>query len=237
VRGREVSTTSDSSSASANRGGRVHSYHGERDMADLLEVLEARQQALGLQREKRNVICRALQCQWLLIQEKLENAGSGGDSLYDNAYLMLEPEFQPISPATDIPESMRIFEEHKKLAKDYLQTRTEIECLLQAKKDLEKQLKEQERYGKYGGDPQQQPDSHRMLQEWRELKSENESLLQYHRNLKKQLEIIKTRRQHIPTSGTQDFEPEPGWVLVSRRDGADPNNPNMPSGRGAPPQQ
>jgi hypothetical protein len=94
----------------------------------------------------------------------------GGDSLYDNAYLMLEPEFQPISPANDIPESMRIFQEHKTLAKDYLQTRTEIECLLQAKKDLEQQLREQEKYGPFGGG---QRDSQRILKEWRELKSEN----------------------------------------------------------------
>ncbi|XP_021957810.1 mitogen-activated protein kinase kinase kinase 7 [Folsomia candida] len=139
----------------------------------------------------------------------------GGDSLYDNAYLMLEPEFQPISPATDISESMRIFEEHKKLAKDYLQTRTEIECLLQAKKDLEQQLREQEKYGPFGG----QRDSQRILKEWRELKSENESLVQYHRNLKKQLEIIKSRKQPgHSTAGTQEFEPEPGWVMVSRKD-------------------
>lgn len=116
---------------------------------DLMQLLEARQQTLCVQSEKRSLICRALQCQWLLIQKHLgmwrkwrkfscimhcerdeeskmmifivyfifptESKG-GGDSLYDNAYLMLEPEFQPISPATDISESMRIFEEHKKVS-------------------------------------------------------------------------------------------------------------------------
>jgi hypothetical protein len=38
---------------------------------DLMKLLEARQQTLSVQSEKRNVICRALQCQWLLIQKKL----------------------------------------------------------------------------------------------------------------------------------------------------------------------
>jgi len=41
--------------------------------------------------------------------------GGGEESIYSNAYLMLTPELQPISPATDLPESMRIFEEHKRV--------------------------------------------------------------------------------------------------------------------------
>lgn len=44
-------------------------------------------------------------------------------------------------------------------------------------------------------------------------------MVQYHRNLKKQLEIIKSRKQPgHSTAGTQEFEPEPGWVMVSRKD-------------------
>jgi hypothetical protein len=52
-------------------------------------------------------------------------------------------------------------------------------------------------------------------------------LVQYHRNLKKQLEIIKSsKKQPHSTTGTQqnEYEPEPGWVYVTRKD--DHNEPS-----------
>ncbi|CAG7816772.1 unnamed protein product [Allacma fusca] len=133
------------------------------------------------------------------------------DSLYENAYLVLDPELQPISPATDIPESMRIFEEHKRLAQDYLQTQTEIACLIQAKDDLEKQLVEHANSDQFG---QRQL---RRFDEQRELESENISLVEYHKNLKRQLEIMKGKKvlkKTPPPTPPPDYEPEPGWVLV-----------------------
>jgi len=45
-----------------------------------------------------------------------EGSAKPEDSLYENAYLMLDPELQPVSPAIDIPESMQIFEEHKSVS-------------------------------------------------------------------------------------------------------------------------
>jgi len=133
--------------------------------------------------------------------------GASGElnSLYENAYMMLNPELQPISPATDIPESMRIFEEHKQLAQEYLQTRTEIECLLKVKEGLEKQLQWEE-----GGGPLR--DSPRFFQELRELQSENVGLVQLHKNLKQQLTLLKGGKN--PGAGTAEAEPEPGWVMV-----------------------
>jgi serine/threonine protein kinase len=128
------------------------------------------------------------------------------NSLYENAYMMLSPELQPISPATDIAESMRIFEEHKQLAQQYLQTRTEIECLMQVKEGLEKQLQWEE-----GGGPLR--DSPRVFQELRELQSENVGLVQLHQNLKQQLALLKGGKN----PGVGDIEPEPGWVMVPRR--------------------
>jgi hypothetical protein len=44
---------------------------GGKSTEDLIKVLEARQQTLSVQSEKRNLICRTLQCQWLLIQKQL----------------------------------------------------------------------------------------------------------------------------------------------------------------------
>jgi mitogen-activated protein kinase kinase kinase 7 len=142
---------------------------------------------------------------------KSSSTGAGTpDSLYENAYLVLDPELQPISPATDIPESMQIFEEHKRLAQEYLQTQTEIACLMQAKDDLEKQLVEhaKDQFGERA--------SQRFCEQ-RELESENISLVEYHKNLKRQLEIMKGKkvmRKTPPSSPPPDYEPEPGWVLV-----------------------
>ncbi len=56
------------------------------------------------------------------------------------------------------------------MAQEYLETETELECLLQAKLDLESQLAAEDRTGPLG-------DSQRFLQELRERQSENVSHL------------------------------------------------------------
>ncbi|CAL8108430.1 unnamed protein product [Orchesella dallaii] len=133
------------------------------------------------------------------------------ESLFENAYLMLDQDLQPITPATDLPESIRIFEEHKALAKEYLQAQMDIEDLLQTKHDLEKQVHE----NKANGPRMSNQD---MVQEWRELQSENESLVQFHKKLKRQLELIKGKGRNPQERPPTPPEPEPGWVMVPRRE-------------------
>ncbi|KAF4514152.1 UNVERIFIED_CONTAM: hypothetical protein B566_EDAN019376, partial [Ephemera danica] len=73
---------------------------------------------------------------WILLRE-------GGSDL-DNMYLMLDPQLQPIEPDTSSAESVRVFEEHKQLAQEYLRVQTEIAYTSHYRAQLVEQLSEAE---------------------------------------------------------------------------------------------
>jgi hypothetical protein len=70
--------------------------------------------------------------------------GGGSSSDLDNMYLMLDPQLQPIEPDTSSAESVRVFEEHKQLAQEYLRVQTEIAYTSHYRAQLVEQLSEAE---------------------------------------------------------------------------------------------
>lgn len=114
-----------------------------------------------------------------------------------NAYLLLEPNLQPLPPTDSCQESQELFELHRRMAQEFLQVKTEIALLTQRKENLDKELGFiQQRK------PQQQIEEHMQLQ------SEKESLLKFRHKLKKQLQLIKA--QHQPSKNKNSDE----WVMV-----------------------
>lgn len=103
-------------------------------------------------------------------------------TVLSSIYQALETHLQPIAPNPSIPESQAIYDEHIKLAKDYIQVQTEMAMILQKKLELERQLQQYE--------TEQQVNA-QYVEEFAMLTSEKENLLLLHKNLKSELENMK----------------------------------------------
>ena len=107
------------------------------------------------------------------INAQLEENFNGEDF---NAYLVLEPKLQPIQPEMSDEDSVAIFNEHRKVSKEYLKMQMEVTLLLERKRELER--------------AENRHISNAFEDYW-QLKSEKDSLHQLHDNLTKQNNLIK----------------------------------------------
>uniref|UniRef100_A0A3Q4BIW6 Mitogen-activated protein kinase kinase kinase 7 n=1 Tax=Mola mola TaxID=94237 RepID=A0A3Q4BIW6_MOLML len=94
--------------------------------------------------------------------------------------------FQPLTPCPNSKESMAVFEQHCKMAQEYLKVQTEIALLIQRKKELIAELDQDEK---------DQQNTSRLVQEHKKLLEENKSLSTYYQKCKKQLELIRVQQQ------------------------------------------
>ncbi|KAJ8675413.1 hypothetical protein QAD02_011199 [Eretmocerus hayati] len=111
----------------------------------------------------------------------------------------IDQELRPVQPDYNCPISLKIFEEHNRLAEDYLRIQTEIALLGHHKKRLL---------------------SRTNADEIKKLFDEKVSLVKLYRNLERQLELINERHSDLLDSSTSlpVVTNEDGWVLVPRRD-------------------
>ncbi|KAL8186268.1 UNVERIFIED_CONTAM: Mitogen-activated protein kinase kinase kinase 7 [Gekko kuhli] len=56
---------------------------------------------------------------------------NGSDNSIPMAYLTLDHQLQPLAPCPNSKESMAVFEQHCKMAQEYMKVQTEIALLLQ----------------------------------------------------------------------------------------------------------
>ncbi|XP_036397704.1 mitogen-activated protein kinase kinase kinase 7-like isoform X1 [Megalops cyprinoides] len=110
---------------------------------------------------------------------------NGSDSI-PMAYLTLDHQLQPLAPCPNSKESMAVFEQHCKMAQEYLKVQTEIALLIQRKKELIAELDQDEK---------DQQNTSRLVQEHKKLLEENKSLSTYYQKCKKQLELIRAQQQ------------------------------------------
>ncbi|KAJ8356049.1 hypothetical protein SKAU_G00188430 [Synaphobranchus kaupii] len=111
---------------------------------------------------------------------------NGSDNSIPMAYLTLDHQLQPLAPCPNSKESMAVFEQHCKMAQEYLKVQTEIALLLQRKKELTAELDQDEK---------DQQNASRLVQEHKKLMEENKSLSTYYHKCKKQLELIRAQQQ------------------------------------------
>ncbi|TKS75780.1 Mitogen-activated protein kinase kinase kinase 7 [Collichthys lucidus] len=107
---------------------------------------------------------------------------NGSDNSIPMAYLTLDHQLQPLAPCPNSKESMAVFEQHCKMAQEYLKVQTEIALLIQRKKELIAELDQDEK---------DQQNTSRLVQEHKKLLEENKSLSTYYQKCKKQLELIR----------------------------------------------
>lgn len=94
--------------------------------------------------------------------------------------------FQPLAPCPNSKESMAVFEQHCKMAQEYMKVQTEIALLLQRKQEVVAELDQDEK---------DQQNTSRLVQEHKKLLDENKSLSTYYQQCKKQLEVIRSQQQ------------------------------------------
>uniref|UniRef100_A0A3Q3JHW9 Mitogen-activated protein kinase kinase kinase 7 n=1 Tax=Monopterus albus TaxID=43700 RepID=A0A3Q3JHW9_MONAL len=111
---------------------------------------------------------------------------NGSDNSIPMAYLTLDHQLQPLAPCPNSKESMAVFEQHCKMAQEYLKVQTEIALLIQRKKELIAELDQDEK---------DQQNTSRLVQEHKKLLEENKSLSTYYQQCKKQLELIRVQQQ------------------------------------------
>uniref|UniRef100_A0A673BMZ6 Mitogen-activated protein kinase kinase kinase 7 n=1 Tax=Sphaeramia orbicularis TaxID=375764 RepID=A0A673BMZ6_9TELE len=98
--------------------------------------------------------------------------------------MLLQVHTQPTKPHTF--KSMAVFEQHCKMAQEYLKVQTEIALLIQREKELIAELDQDEK---------DQQNTSRLVQEHKKLLEENKSLATYYQNCKKQLDLIRVQQQ------------------------------------------
>ncbi|KAK5853372.1 hypothetical protein PBY51_007163 [Eleginops maclovinus] len=111
---------------------------------------------------------------------------NGSDNSIPMAYLTLDHQLQPLAPCPNSKESMAVFEQHCKMAQEYLKVQTEIALLIQRKKELIAELDQDEK---------DQQNTSRLVQEHKKLLEENKSLSTYFQKCKKQLDLIRVQQQ------------------------------------------
>ncbi|CAB1340434.1 unnamed protein product [Coregonus sp. 'balchen'] len=111
---------------------------------------------------------------------------NGSDNSIPMAYLTLDHQLQPLAPCPNSKESMAMFEQHCKMAQEYLKVQTEIALLIQRRKELIAELDQDEK---------DQQNTSRLVQEHKKLLEENKSLSTYYQKCKKQLELIRAQQQ------------------------------------------
>uniref|UniRef100_A0A672I0D1 Mitogen-activated protein kinase kinase kinase 7 n=1 Tax=Salarias fasciatus TaxID=181472 RepID=A0A672I0D1_SALFA len=116
----------------------------------------------------------------------LSSDTNGSDNSIPMAYLTLDHQLQPLAPCPNSKESMAVFEQHCKMAQEYLKVQTEIALLIQRKKELIAELDQDEK---------DQQNTSRLVQEHKKLLEENKSLSTYYQKCKKQLELIRVQQQ------------------------------------------
>ncbi|XP_063773063.1 mitogen-activated protein kinase kinase kinase 7 isoform X2 [Pseudophryne corroboree] len=111
---------------------------------------------------------------------------NGSDNSIPMAYLTLDHQLQPLAPCPNSKESMAVFEQHCKMAQEYMKVQTEIALLLQRKQELIAELDQDEK---------DQQNTSRLVQEHKKLLDENKSLSTYYQQCKKQLDVIRGQQQ------------------------------------------
>uniref|UniRef100_A0A4W5MLY4 Mitogen-activated protein kinase kinase kinase 7 n=1 Tax=Hucho hucho TaxID=62062 RepID=A0A4W5MLY4_9TELE len=122
----------------------------------------------------------------LTIMFSMSSDINGLDSSIPMAYLTLDHQLQPLAPFSNSKESMAVFEQHCRMAQEYLKVETEIALLTQRKKELISELDQDER---------EQQNTSRLVQEHNKLLDENKSLSTYFHICKNKLERIQSQQQ------------------------------------------
>ncbi|XP_068194758.1 mitogen-activated protein kinase kinase kinase 7-like [Antennarius striatus] len=112
-------------------------------------------------------------------------ATNGMDSCIPTAYLKLDHQLQPLAPCPNSKESMAVFEQHIRMAQEFLKVQSEIALLVQRKQELVSELEQDQR---------EQHTSSRLILEHSKLLEDNSSLISHYHGLRSKLSLIRSEQ-------------------------------------------
>jgi len=131
------------------------------------------------------------------------------EAMYDNCEF-LSPELRPVPPQPNCPQSMKIYEDHRQMAAEYLRVKQELTDLRSYKAQLQEKVKQNEELDNLPTPTEEE------VQNFNQLKEEKDALLAFREKLAEQLSLIeaaqskKTGGSAHSTGGSTD-----GWVVVN----------------------
>merc|ERR1711936_1411001 len=126
-------------------------------------------------------------------------------SVLDTACDLLAPELRPVAPQPNCPQSMKIYEDHRNLAAEFVRMQTEMTELQQYKAQLAEQIKEnQELVEKKAPSLEEE---------------EKDALLAFREKLSEQLSMIEEAQLKKAGSAhsSQGSNKSNGWVVVNSK--------------------
>jgi len=124
------------------------------------------------------------------------------DTMLDTACDFLAPDLRPVPPQPNCAQSMKIYEDHRKMAAEYLQVKTEMAELRNYKAQLQDQLAKGETEAQASQDEAQ----------FAQLQSEKEALMAFKEKLAEQLAMIEAAQAQ--TGSAESTGSGEGWVVV-----------------------
>jgi len=133
-----------------------------------------------------------------------------GDSLLDAACDMLSVDLRPVPPQPNCPQSMKIFEDHRQMAGDFVRVQAELSDLRRYKAQLQEKLNQEEN----------ETLTAEKAREYTQLKSEKESLLAFREKLSEQLKLIEAAQNYKNNAGSlpSSHGSADDWVLVKDKE-------------------
>jgi len=126
------------------------------------------------------------------------------DTMLDTACDFLAPDLRPVPPQPNCAQSMKIYEDHRKMAAEYLQVKTEMAELRNYKAQLQEQLSK-------GEEAQANQDEANFAQ----LQSEKEALMAFKEKLAEQLAMIEAAQAQTGSGeSAHSTGSGEGWVVV-----------------------
>ncbi|XP_041826993.1 mitogen-activated protein kinase kinase kinase 7-like [Melanotaenia boesemani] len=110
------------------------------------------------------------------------SANNGFDGPVSSAYQKLDHQLQPLAPCPNSRESMAVFEQHNRMAEEYMKVQSEISKLLFRKQKLVRELKQEQT---------EQQKSSELLQEHSKLLEANSRLAAHCQGLRSKLSLIQ----------------------------------------------
>jgi len=139
--------------------------------------------------------------------------GHGRGPVLDSACDLLPPDRRPIPPQPNCPQSMKIYEEHMKLAAEFVQMQTEMTELRQYKAELAEKIKENQEI------IDMKSPSLEEVQQYNRLTEEKDALLAFKEKLSEQLALIEEAQMKKAGSAhsSQGSNASEGWVVVNSK--------------------
>ncbi|XP_038134664.1 mitogen-activated protein kinase kinase kinase 7-like [Cyprinodon tularosa] len=110
----------------------------------------------------------------------------GSESPVHPMYQKLDHQLQPLAPCPNSRESMAVFEQHIRMAQEFLRVQSEIAHQLNRKEELMAELEQEQK---------EQQTSSRLMQEYSKLLEENSSLSTVCQDLRSKLSLIQSQNQ------------------------------------------